>query len=329
MRILVTGAGGFIGRHVAVALAGSGHDVVATGRSEGALEPLASAGVRTHGADLATDALDALAAGCDGVVHCAARAAPWGRRAAFMRDNVVATQRLLEAAARANVRRFVHLSSPSIYSAARHQLGVGEELSEPTRWGTAYAETKWLAERLVLDARFAALERVVLRPRAVFGEGDRAIVPRIAAVARNGVFPLIDGGAAVIDVTYVGNVVRAVELALATPSANAGRAYNITNGEPLAVRELLELLFGALGLRVRFVPLPRFAVSLLASAAETLASLRPDGPEPRLTRYGVALLAYSMTLDISSARERLKFSPQISIRDGLERYAEWSRHAAH
>src|SRR5688572_1821226 len=117
MRILVTGAGGFIGRHVASALAAGGHDVVATGRSGDALEPLAAEGVHAHAADLAADPLDALASGCDAVVHCAARAAPWGRRTAFVRDNVVATQRLLEAAARANVRRFVHLSSPSIYSA--------------------------------------------------------------------------------------------------------------------------------------------------------------------------------------------------------------------
>jgi nucleoside-diphosphate-sugar epimerase len=329
MRVLVTGAGGFIGRHVAAALAARGHEVVATGRSSAALEPLAVAGVRTQGADLAADPLDSLAAGCAAVVHCAARAAPWGRRAAFVRDNVVATERLLAAAARAKVRRFVHLSSPSIYSAARHQLGVAEDFSEPQRWSTAYAETKWLAEQRVLAAQFAALEPVVLRPRAVFGEGDRAIVPRIAAVARNGVFPLIDRGAAVIDVTYVGNVVDAVELALATSSANAGRAYNITNGEPLQVRELLDLLFGALGIRVRFVPLPRPVASLIAAAAEAVAALRADGAEPRLTRYGVALLAYSMTLDISAARERLKFAPLISVRDGFARYAAWSRHAAH
>jgi nucleoside-diphosphate-sugar epimerase len=274
------------------------------------------------------DTLDELVRGRAAVVNCAALAAPWGRRDSFVRNNVRTAERLLVAAAAAGVTRFVHLSSPSIYSSFQDQIGVSEAFTPPRQWTTPYGETKWLSERLVLDPQFSALQPVVLRPRAVFGEGDRAIVPRILAVARSGIFPALNGGVAQIDVTYVANVVTAVELALSTPSENAGRAYNITNGEPMEVRELLERLFAALRVRVRFVPLPQSVAYGMARLSEAVASLRPIGAEPRLTRYGIALLAHSLTLDITAARERLGYEPRVSVEEGFQRCAAWWRQNA-
>lgn len=155
------------------------------------------------------------------------------------------------------------------------------------------------------------------------------IVPRILEVARKGVFPIVNGGIAQIDVTYVTNVVMAIELALTTARENVGRAYNITNGEPMSVRELLDQLFTAIGMPVRFVPLPEFVAYGVASLAEAVANLRSNGREPRLTRYGIALLAHSLTLDITAARERLGYAPRVSLQEGFERCAVWSRqHAA-
>ncbi len=268
MSVLVTGASGFIGHHVVRALLARGDEVVATGRTASALQPLREAGARVVTANLATDSLRELTRGSHAVVHCAAMAAPWGDRDAFVRDNVLATERLLEAAGEAGVRRFVHVSSPSIYSALAHQLNVPEAFTPPARWPTPYGETKWLSEQRVFDSRFASMEPVALRPRAVFGEGDRAIVPRVLKVAKQGRFPLIDEGAALIDVTYVGNVVSAVERALAAPRENCGRAYNITNGEPMPVRELLDRLFGVLGMEVRYLKLPRSVAFSMARLSE-------------------------------------------------------------
>jgi len=325
MSILVTGASGFIGQHVARTLAGRGVQVVATGRSPAALAPLAAIGAHIVTANLATDSLASLLRGCEAVVHCAAMAAPWGAKEAFIRDNIRATERLLEAAAEAGVRRFVHLSSPSIYAGFEDQLNVREPFTPPQRWTSIYGETKWISEQCVLQPRFASLEPVVLRPRAVFGEGDRAIVPRVLAVARRGRFPLIRRGEAMIDVTYVANVVSAVERALETPRENAGHAYNITNGEPMTVRRLLDRLFAALGLKVRYVPLPATVALTLARISEAIASLRANGAEPRLTQYGIALLTYSLTLDISAAREKLGYTPAVSVEEGLTRYAAWWR----
>lgn len=328
-RIVVTGATGFIGRHVAERLQARGDDVLACGRNPGTLAELAASGLRTHRTDLVGDALDELLAGADGVVHAAALSSPWGRRQDFIDANVTATRRLLDAARGTGVPRIVHLSSPSIYFAARDRIGIGEDFIPPRRWITAYAESKWLAEQAVHAAADAHMQAVVLRPRAVFGHGDRAIFPRLIARAQRGRFPLVNGGQAMIDVTCVSNVVQAVERALDTPMTATVETFNISNSEPMPVRMLLDTLFSALDLPVRYWSLPRGPAMRLAGAVETIASVLPGNPEPPVSRYMLGVLAYSQTLDIEAARTRLGYVPRETVREGIAAFArDWKRHAA-
>ncbi|MCW4454431.1 NAD(P)-dependent oxidoreductase [Flavobacterium sp. MXW15] len=319
-RVLVTGASGFIGRHVAQALLARGDTVVASGRDRDALARL-DPRIERQPADLARDALAPLLRGCDAVVHAAAKSMPWGRAADFQQANVVATERLLDAARQAGVARFVHFGSPSIYFRFADRYDVGEDFQPPARWITDYARSKWESELRVRRAAAQGLPCVVLRPRAVFGDGDRAILPRLLAVARNGRFPLVHGGRAVIDITHVDNVVQATLACLRADAAGDGRAYNLSNGEPMAVRELLVRLFEACALDVRLLPLPRRLALALAGIAEGVARLRPGQPEPRLTRYGVGVIGWSQTLDISRARRELGYRPTVSIAEGLQRFA--------
>lgn len=322
MRVLVTGASGFIGMHTAKHLVACGHEVLATGRDRDRLSPLANAGCQLAQADLAGDRLDGLLEGTHAVVHCAARASPWGQRSAFWHDNVLATERLLDAARRAGaVRRFVFVSSPSIYFQYRDQEQISEAFTPPRQWPTPYAETKWIAECRVLAA--PELGPVVLRPRAVFGPGDRAIAPRLIAIARRGVFPLPGGGDAWVELTYIDNVVGAIVRALEGNSDIEGRSFNITNGEPVQVRDLVARLFALLELPVRFVSVPRPAALMLARLSEAIARMLPGQPEPRVTLYGIGLLAYTQTLSLEAARSVLGYAPLVSIQAGLERYARW------
>jgi nucleoside-diphosphate-sugar epimerase len=323
--ILVTGATGLIGSHAVAALAARGHAVVASGRDRAALAKLDGVAARTVAADLALDALAPLLEGVDVVVHCAARSSPWGRAADFHRDNVQATLCLLAAAHAAGVRRFVHLGSPSIYFRFADQLAVGEDFVPPRRWITDYARSKWESELAVRAAARDGLPALVLRPRAVFGAGDRAILPRILAVAARGRFPLVNGGRALIDVTTVANAADAIVAAVEAGSPGDGRAYNISNGAPLTVRALLEQLFAAMKMDVELRPVPRALALALAGAAETVANLRPGRPEPRLTRYGVGVIGYSQTLDIRRARAELGYAPRQSVQDGLAIYADACR----
>ena len=315
MRVLVTGANGFIGSHATQRLAAAGHEVVATAR-QAPRNKLSPKGMAWSVADLASASLDNLLQGCAAVVHCAARASPWGRREDFMRDNLQATRRLVAAAAATgSVRRFVFLSSPSIYFDYQDAEQIAEDHPVPVRWPSAYAESKWLAEKHVLAA--TGIGPIALRPRAVFGAGDRAIVPRILAVARGGFFPLPHHGRARIDITHIDNVIDAIELALAAPTVVTGHAFNVTNGEPTAVRDILQQLFEVMDLRVRMVPMPRSLALASAGAVEFVAGLRPGAPEPRITRYGIGLLAYTQTLSIAAARGALDYTPRVSLAAGM------------
>lgn len=322
MKVVVTGATGFIGSHVAESLARAGHQVVAGGRNQKALERLTALGCIPITADLTGDPLLPLVKGCEAIVHCAALASPWGERAAFWHHNVVATERLIAAARDAgSVSRFVHLSSPSIYFSWRDQLNRGEAFEPPACWPTHYAETKWISECRVQEAR--DLGPIVLRPRAVFGPRDQSILPRLVAIARRGRFPLPGAGRAWTDVTEVSNVVLAVQAALRSPIVNEGRAFNITNNSPLQVHDLLTRLLTALRIHTRFINIPRWAALAVASVNEVYHRHLPGKPEPRVTRYGIGLLGYSQTLSIVAAREALGYKPQVSIDAGLARYAHW------
>jgi nucleoside-diphosphate-sugar epimerase len=322
-RVLVTGASGFIGSHIARHLHAQGHEVIATGRDVARLEILSRAGVSICVRELLSGSLEPLTDDVDVVVHCAALSSSWGRREQFMSANVLATQRMLDAARQSDVRRFVHFSSPSIYFRLADQFNTPEAFEPPRQWINAYAETKWLAENYVREAASAGLSAVILRPRAVFGEGDRAIFPRLLALAQRGWFPSIGDSEAIIDVTYVTNVVAAVQATMEDAVAGDGRAFNITNGEPMQVRQLLHHLFSALDLKVRMIPLPRRLAVALGRTSETIANVLPGRPEPRLSRYGVGVLGYSQTLDISAARQQLGYAPTVSVVEGIGRFAQW------
>jgi nucleoside-diphosphate-sugar epimerase len=324
VRVLVSGASGFIGSHVARHLAAAGHDVLALGRDRARLAPSQQAGCRINALDLAHDDLKDTVQGQSAIIHCAARASPWGRPDEFYRDNVQATERLLSAASEAgSIRRFVHLSSPSIYFRFCDQRNLSEEFVPPERWPTCYAQTKWQSECSV--RRFQALSPIILRPRAVFGPGDRTIVPRLIAVAQRGFFPLPSRGTAWTDVTYIDNVVGAVVAALKAPAGLQGRAFNITNDEPVQIRDLLARLFGVLGIRTRMLPMPRAVLLAMARGSESFSRHFGTGKEPRMTVYGAGLLSYSQTLSIVAARRDLAYAPAVSLDEGLRRFADWWR----
>lgn len=318
---LVTGATGCLGRHLIQRLTASGWTVRANGRNRQIGQLITEGNVLFVAADLRDqEAAASLTVGVDTVFHCAALSSPWGPADDFRSANVDATRYLLDAARSAGCRRFVHVSSPSIYFAYRDALAIPETGPLPKRFVNAYAASKVEAEQLVLTAGREGLRVTILRPRGIFGEFDTALGPRLKRFAETGRVPLLRRGQALVDVSYAGNVADAMLLA-AAPNAPSG-VFNITNDEPLTVRDLLVRTFDALGQNVRFVEAPYHLLSAVARVTEATARAF-NLSEPKLLPYTLGVMAYSQTLDITAAKTQLGYQPRVSIDDGLARYAAW------
>jgi nucleoside-diphosphate-sugar epimerase len=330
MKILVTGGTGFLGRHLVWRLAAEGADVVFTGRNGAAAAQVIAAvpqperaAVRyvdiDHGAADAENRVRDCAAGTDAVVHCAGLASPWGTKSAFRRANIASTAEVLAACAVHGIPRLVHISTPSIYFSYRDRVSITEDAPLPPA-ATEYARSKRQAELMVLAA--ALPQSVVLRPRAIFGPWDQVLLPRLLRLMQYGRVPLLRGGKALLDMTYVDNVVDAVLLALQMPPASQTRVFNISNGEPIAVADLFDRIGAGFGLPVRPVHRPYWLADLAARMLELGAHLVP-GWEPPVTRYSLGAIAFSQTLDLHSARTELGYAPAISLAEGIARTAAW------
>src|SRR6266540_6996815 len=246
MNILITGGTGFLGQHLARALLEQGHQVWLLGRNMAPAGALITAGARPIVADL-RDRADVIAAcaGVDAVCHVGALSAPWGRRADFFAINVGGTAAVLAGCRSHAVRRLIYVSSPSVVFAGRDHRDLTEDAPYPRRFASVYSLTKKLGEDLVNAAGWC--ESVIVRPKAIFGPGDRALLLRLIAAARQGRLPQIGAGRNLVDLTYVENVADALVLAL-TAEAATGKTYMITNDEHIPLWDVIRSVLRRLGI---------------------------------------------------------------------------------
>ncbi len=315
MKVLATGSSGFLGRAVVRALQDAGHEVRTLQR-----RPSGVAGAEDRlGSVTDADAVASALQGVDGVVHLAAKVSLAGDPAQFRAVNVEGTRTLLDAAAAAGVSRIVHVSSPSVAHAGHALAGVGAEPADPDAAHGEYARTKAEAELLALSRADSSTALVAIRPHLVWGPGDTQLIARVVARARRGTLPLLDGGTALIDSTYVDNAASGIVAALDRVEAVSGRAYVLTNGEPRPVGDLLAGICLASG-----VTPPRFSVPAgLAKAAGSLIervwAVRPGQDEPPMTRFLAEQLSTAHWFDQTAIRRDLRWTPAVSIDEGLRR----------
>ena len=284
-------------------------------------EQLARQGIRFCSADiLNAEQIRKAFSSADCVIHCAGKTGDWGSYMEFYETNVQGTKNIVAACKANQIKRIVFVSTPSIYFSGHDRLDIKESDSVPARQ-LPYGKTKLLAEELLFALRPAGINVISLRPRAVYGPYDNTIVPRILKMAEKKRFPLIEGGKALTDITYIENLTMAVKQCLSAPENSWNHAYSISNGSPVTVRDWFAMVLDVFEkpFRPRNIPLP--LAKVVAWVSELTSRLPLTDSQPSMTRFSVGYMSKSITMSIDKAKTRLGYEPRFSNRQGFEQYA--------
>jgi nucleoside-diphosphate-sugar epimerase len=322
--ILVTGGNGFVGRHVVAALQDRGDSVRVLALPEEDASWLGQRGAEVHRGDIRLPGtLAGPVRGVDAVLHLAAMMDVWRPIGDYRAVNVTGTGNICRAALAAGVRRFVHMSSSSVYGVA---LGRPADESFPlSPFPDPYPVTKaagdLLVQRMIAEDHLPA---VIIRPDQIFGPGDHLHFGRMADRLRSGHGIVVGSGDNAMPFVYVSDIVRGLLLALDHDHA-VGQAYNITNDHPLTQQQLLQAIADGIGASPPRLHIPYRAFYAAGYLAERLAMVAPSRKRPPITRLGVAFFGTDNRYAIHKARDELGYSPRVDLREGVRITATWYR----
>lgn len=329
--VLLTGATGFVGSHVAEALVRRGDVVRTLARAGSDTAFLDSLGVQVVRGDL-TDAaaLKTAADGCDVVVHCAAKVGDWGHVDGYRAVNVEGLRNLLDATLGKPLHRFVHVSSLGVY-AARHHHGTDETEPLPNDHIDGYTQSKVESERLALQYhRKQNVPVTILRPGFVYGPRDRTVLPRLAERLKERSVIYIARGRYALNTIYVGNIADAILLAIDAPvEACVGEVFNITDGEFVSKRKFFETVADGLGLkRPRgFPPVPVWLARAMANWREGVFRRKGKPHPPRITQAQLKFAGLNLDFSIAKARTKLGYEPKVLFDEGMAKALAWYKSA--
>jgi 2-alkyl-3-oxoalkanoate reductase len=321
MKALVTGATGFLGRHLVQRLLQEGEEVWVLARTSQPAALLQGPGVRVVEGDVRRWlSLRQAVQGADVVFHCAGKTEPTGRWVDFLEVNVLGTERVIQAALEHGVRRIVHVSSIGVYGPRPAGVVITEDdgYDPNPRARGFYTQSKIEADRIALwYAHERAAPLTVIRPATIYGPGGKEALVR--AGVRLGRLNVVFGdGSNPLPLVYVDNVVDALVLTARSDTGD-GRAYNIVDDDEVSQRMYVEHMGQALGVQQSTVYLPLPAVRVLAGGADLArAALRgrrsPQGLFHRITRS-----LQSVRYDTSCAKKELAWHPRVSFEEALKR----------
>jgi dihydroflavonol-4-reductase len=323
LRVLVTGATGFTGGHLARTLASRGHDVIALVRDEDRAAPLEQAGISLVRGDVRDRrALELAASKTEVVYHIAAIYRQAGlRQEEYRAVNAEAVGIVIQAASAAGARRVVHCSTVGVHGDIEHPPANEEA---PLKPGDIYQETKLEGERHAREeGTKAGLEVVIVRPTGIYGPGDRRLLKLFRGVAR-GRFVILGSGRIFYHLTYIDDLVEGFRLCGEVPAA-AGRTYILAGGEVTTLNELIAVIAEVARVAPPRLHLPVWPFWMAGAFCEAVCV--PVGIEPPIYRRRVDFFTKSRAFDISRARRELGFSPSVRLREGIARTLAWYRQA--
>jgi nucleoside-diphosphate-sugar epimerase len=322
VHILLTGATGFLGFRTLEKLIAdpSIQKITATGRTIKPTHRIIDQKVNYQLGDLSDVAfVETITHGIDAIIHTAALSSPWGEYEMFYASNVKSIQNLIHHAAVNGIKKFIYISTPSIYFNGMDRFNIKESDPLPKNFINQYANTKRMAE---LELERSNLDFITLRPRALTGRGDTVIMPRLVRAFDEGRLRIIGDGKNCVDLTSVANVVDAILLSLKAPQMALRQHYNITNGEPVVLWDKIRMVLSEMNRELTPKKIPYGVVKTIASVME-IKSKMTNKKEPTLTVYGVGTLAKSFTMDITKAKELLGYAPKLSTDEAILEFVQW------
>jgi len=316
--ILVTGATGLVGSHVAQQARQKGLNVRALVRAQADTSLLQQWGCELFEGDL--DQGERLKPACEQVtvvVHCAAKVGDWGPTEDYRRVNVEGTRKLIEAAlAAGTLKRWVQISSLGVYEGRDH-YGTDEATPPCTTGIDGYTLTKVESELLVCESiRDRSLPAVVLRPGFIYGPRDRTVMPRLLDRLRSGKFAFLGSPDKLMNNTFVGNLCEAIWLAIDRDDV-IGEVFNIRDPRAVTKREFIDTICDTADLNrpAKVVPLP--VAKLLASVMEVTWKLLGKREAPLLNSARIKFLGLNLDYSIDKAIRRLGYHPSTDFRDAM------------
>ncbi len=331
MKALVTGGGGFLGKRIVEMLLEDGWEVRNIAR--GAYPELTALGVDSRQVDLCdADEVAAAIEGVDAVFHVAAKFGFSGDRETYYAINVGGTQNVIDGMIKHGVKRLIYTGTPSVVGYKTDQEGIATA-PYAENFEALYGETKAAAEQLVLAANGTEIEgggrlaTVALRPHLIFGPGDLKLIPTAVDRARSGRLPIVGDGKNKVDLTYIDNAagshIDAATAMLGCDSPCAGKAYFISNDEPVLLWEWFNDFLPRVG-----APKVKRQVSLamasrIGGAMEWAWNTFGLSGEPRMTRFMAAALARSHWYDMGPAKRDFGYHIRVDMTEATDITVAW------
>jgi len=320
MRVLITGATGFLGGALARALVQSGAKVHVLARPTSDRRALDGVDINWHEGDVTVPmSLNSAFGDVTWIIHAAGRLGEAGvPEDVYRKSNVDGTRNVLAAALATGHRpRVLYLSSPGVLGPTTTEPRAEDAPYAPSN---AYERSKAAAEQVACEFAERGLPVIIARPGFIYGPGDRHVLGLFRAV-RRGLFFYIDGGRHLCQPTYIDDAVRGMLACLSR--GRPGESYHITGPSPVTFRELGDTVAAAIGVPPPRLSLPQWSAAVAAFGLEALG--RVTGWTPPLTRTGVAFFGEHRVFSWQKAHEHLGYTPRYDLRRGVDLTVAWYR----